>query len=236
MKLTIFNVWYSSAFLLLQFSFGFGLLKEFTVNVEAGVSECFYETVKAGQVMDVEYQVIDGDRGELDINFHWSAPSGRQIVSDFKKAENSHRHEAAEDGDYKMCWDNSISRFNSKTVFFEFLLDQDQDDWFKNGVEGNVDVDQVVEKYDMTVDELKESITRVHSLLSSVRQMQDVMRAHEARDRNFIEGNFELVNRWSIIQVFIMVLVGGLQVYMVRSLFDDKNRVHQIWKSALLSR
>ncbi|XP_034247611.1 transmembrane emp24 domain-containing protein 5-like [Thrips palmi] len=236
MKINRTNVWSSAALVLLQLSASFGLLKEFTVNVEAGVSECFYETVKAGQVMDVEYQVIDGDRGELDINFHWSAPSGRQIVSDFKKAENSHRHEATEDGDYKMCWDNSISRFNSKTVFFEFLLDQDQDDWFKNGLEGNLDVDSVVEKYEMTVDELKQSITRVHTLLSSVRQMQDVMRAYEARDRNFIEGNFELVNRWSIIQVFIMVLVGGLQVYMVRSLFDDKNRVHQIWKSALLSR
>ncbi|KAE8742269.1 hypothetical protein FOCC_FOCC012198 [Frankliniella occidentalis] len=211
------------------------LLKEFTVNVEAGVSECFYETIKAGQVMDVEYQVIDGDRGELDINFHWSAPSGRQIVSDFKKAENSHRHEASEDGDYKMCWDNSISRFNSKTVFFEFLVDQDQDDWFKNSVQGNLVPEAALEKYDMTVDDLKESMTRVHTFLSSIRQHQDVMRAHEARDRNFIENNFELVNRWSIIQLLVMVLVGGLQVYMVRSLFDDRNRAHQLWKSQLLS-
>ncbi|KAK3911716.1 Transmembrane emp24 domain-containing protein 1 [Frankliniella fusca] len=210
-------------------------MKEFTVNVEAGVSECFYETIKAGQVMDVEYQVIDGDRGELDINFHWTAPSGRQIVSDFKKGENSHRHEASEEGDYKMCWDNSISRFNSKTVFFEFLVDQDQEDWFKNSVQGNLVPEAALEKYDMKVDDLKESMTRVHTLLSSIRQHQDVMRAHEARDRNFIENNFELVNRWSMIQLLVMVLVGGLQVYMVRSLFDDRSRAHQIWKSQLLS-
>lgn len=222
--------------LLLIIPSSYGLLKELTVNVEAGISECFYETVKAGQVMDIEYQVIDGDRGELDINFHWSAPSGRQIVSDFKKGENTHRHEASEDGDYKMCWDNSISHFNSKTVFFEFMVDQDQDDWFKNGIEGNSITDSVVEKYEMKVEDLKESMTRVHSQLSTIRQMQDVMRAHEARDRNFIESNFELVNRWSIIQVFVMLVVGGLQVYMVRSLFDDKSRVHQFWKTSLLSR
>ena len=207
---------------ILRIPFGCCALRELTVTVEAGVSECFYETVKAGQVMDVEYQVIDGDRGELDINFHWSAPSGRQIVSDYKKAENSHRHDATEDGDYKVCWDNSISRFNSKTVFFELLIEPD--------VLGQDKIDSQTD-----VDDLSQSIVRVHGHLSTVRQMQDIMRAHEARDRNFVESNFELVNLWSIIQVIVMVLVGGLQVYLVRSLFDDKNRVHQIWKSSLLT-
>lgn len=216
-----------AAFLLVYVPFSVCLTREFTVTVEAGVSDCFYHTVRAGEVMDIEYQVIDGDRGELDINFHWSAPSGRQIVSDYKKAENSHRHEANEEGDYKMCWDNTISRFNSKTVFFEFLIGEDH----------NTDqAGYIPSNQGEKVDDLALSITRVQGHLSAVRQMQDIMRAYEARDRNFVEGNFELVNRWSIIQVFVMVLVGGIQVYLVRSLFDDKNRVHQIWKSSILSR
>jgi protein ERP2 len=36
--------------------------------------------------------------------------------------------EAPEDGDYRMCWDNTISRFNSKTVFFEIIVESDDDD------------------------------------------------------------------------------------------------------------
>lgn len=37
------------------------------------------------------------------------------------------RHTAQEDGDHKFCWDNSFSSYNSKTVFFELLLESEND-------------------------------------------------------------------------------------------------------------
>ena len=36
-------------------------------------------------------QVIDGGQGDIDINFHLYSPTGRQIVSDYKKSDNAHR-------------------------------------------------------------------------------------------------------------------------------------------------
>jgi protein ERP2 len=37
------------------------------------------------------FQVIDGGQGEIDISFSLANPAGRIIISDVKKAENSHR-------------------------------------------------------------------------------------------------------------------------------------------------
>ncbi|KAF0305419.1 Transmembrane emp24 domain-containing protein 5 [Amphibalanus amphitrite] len=72
-----------------------------------------------------QFQVIDGGQGDIDINFHLHSPTGRQIVSDYKKSDNAHRRAAEEEGDYKACWDNSISRFNNKLVFFEVGVERE---------------------------------------------------------------------------------------------------------------
>jgi protein ERP2 len=38
-----------------------------------------------------------------------------------------YRTEASEEGDYRLCWDNTFSHFNSKTVFFEIIVENDDD-------------------------------------------------------------------------------------------------------------
>ena len=46
------------------------LEREMTVEVPAGAEECFFEAVQQGQILEVEYQVIDGgQQNELEINF-----------------------------------------------------------------------------------------------------------------------------------------------------------------------
>ncbi|CAB3380715.1 Hypothetical predicted protein [Cloeon dipterum] len=178
-------------------------------SIDPGVEECFFHNLKFGSSVDVEYQVIDGD---------------------FKKSENTLRHTVQEDGDYKFCWDNSFSSYNSKTVFFEILVDTDgeSDDW-----NWDEDVGLTAEDvYEIKVQDIQEAINRVHSHLTKVRHTQDQIRAHEARDRNVAESIFSMVNNWSMIQIIVMLAVGAVQVIMVRSLFDDSSRVHKLWKKA----
>ena len=40
-----------------------------------------------------------------------------------------------------------------------------------------------------------------------------------------MEHNFERVNFWSIFNIVIMLCVGFIQVYMIRSLFEDKSKI-----------
>ncbi|XP_059488736.1 transmembrane emp24 domain-containing protein 5-like [Neocloeon triangulifer] len=205
---------------------------EMTVSIDPGVEECFFQNLKFGTHVDVEYQVIDGGQGELDINFNMWSPSSHLVVSDYKKSENSHRFPIQEDGDYKFCWDNSFSSYNSKTVFFEILVETEGegDDW-----NWDEDIGLTAEDvYEIKVQDIQEAISRVHLQLTKVRHVQDQIRAHEARDRNIAEGNFTRVNSWSMIQICLMIAVGVVQVIMVRSLFDDSSKVNKLWKKANL--
>lgn len=91
----------------------------------------------------------------------------------------------------------------------------------------------------------------LHRRLERSRQMQTVLRAFEARDRNLLEDNLWRVSFWSCASVLVMLCVALTQVnnahtqchidfhlgkddsalfcpqiYTVRKLFDDKRRVN----------
>lgn len=57
----------------------------------------------------------------------------------------------------------------------------------------------------------------------------DIRRSLEARDRNVAEESNFRVGSWSMIQIALMLMVGGVQVYMLRSLFETDPRAN-IWK------
>lgn len=72
---------------------------------------------------------------------------------------------------------------------------------------------------------LQDTINNVKSRLGKSVQIQTVLRAFEARDRNIQESNFDMVNLWSVVNVIVMMLVSAVQVYLVRSLFEDKRKI-----------
>lgn len=72
---------------------------------------------------------------------------------------------------------------------------------------------------------MQESIESMHRNLERSRQMQTVLRAFEARDRNLLEDNLWRVSFWSCTSLVVMLAVAVTQVYTVRRLFDDKRKV-----------
>lgn len=79
---------------------------------------------------------------------------------------------------------------------------------------------------------MQESIDSVHRHLERSRQMQTVLRAFEARDRNLLENNLWRVSFWSCTSVVVMLAVAFTQIYTLRRLFDDKRKV-RFWGNAL---
>ncbi|XP_019874402.1 transmembrane emp24 domain-containing protein 5 [Aethina tumida] len=203
------------------------LEKEITFNVDPGKQDCFYQAAKKGDVIDVDYQVIDGGHGDLDITFHLVDPTGRILVADFKKSENNHRADASMDGDYKFCFDNTFSGFNSKAIFFELIIEgEDDGEWSNDKLEGL----QPEEVYDLQVQDIEEILNTVKTQVTKVRHLQDLIKSSEARDRNVAEENYFKVNTFSMVQIAVMCFVGLIQVILLRSLFDEKSKVHNIWK------
>lgn len=205
--------------------------KEMTVHVDAGKKECFYHSVKLGETIDIEYQVIDGGHGDLDISFSLADSKGLIIVTDFKKPENIHRYDVQKEGDYRFCFDNTFSTFNRKTVFFELIVEKEGeenlgDDQWNDVLEGLTPE----EYYEMKVQDIMDYVGRIRMQMTKARQIQDILRSHEARDRNLAESNYSKVNTWSLFQISAMVAVGLLQVFLVRSIFDTNTRMSKMWQ------
>lgn len=203
--------------------------KELTISVEPRKEDCYFQTAKKGETIDIEYQVIDGGHGDLDISFHLADPTGRILIADFKKPENNHRVDATIAGDYRFCFDNTFSSYNTKTIFVELIVENEEDDQWGN----DIDLQGIrpEEVYELKVEDIQDIINNVRNHLTKAQQLQALIKSTEARDRNVAEENYFKVNTYSLFQIGVMVFVGIIQVIMVRSLFDDKSKVYSFWKN-----
>lgn len=110
----------------------------------------------------------------------------------------------------------SNSHFNPSTLYiFAFSYCQEKQ-WF---------LEQLQSILSCMSRLLQDTINNVKSRLGKSVQIQTVLRAFEARDRNIQESNFDMVNLWSVVNVIVMMLVSAVQVYLVRSLFEDKRKI-----------
>ncbi|XP_052492485.1 transmembrane emp24 domain-containing protein 5 isoform X1 [Budorcas taxicolor] len=217
------------AALLLPRAAGFtpSLDSDFTFTLPAGQKECFYQPMPLKASLEIEYQVLDG--AGLDIDFHLASPEGKTLVFEQRKSDGVHTIET-EVGDYMFCFDNTFSTISEKVIFFELILDnmgeqeQEQEDW-KKYITGTDMLDMKLEDILMcNSDCISESINSIKSRLSKSGHIQTLLRAFEARDRNIQESNFDRVNFWSMVNLVVMVVVSAIQVYMLKSLFEDKRK------------
>ncbi|XP_018414713.1 PREDICTED: transmembrane emp24 domain-containing protein 5 [Nanorana parkeri] len=192
---------------------------DFTFTLPAGQRECFFQPMKKDATLEIEYQVLDGS--SLDVDFYLLSPHGEIVLSETRQSDGVHTVETV-DGDYEFCFDNTFSRLSDKVIFFELILDHmneevnDQEDW-KNYVVG-------ADLLDMKLEDILETINSVKGRLSKSLQIQTLLKAFEARDRNIQESNCDRVNFWSIVNLLVMVVVSVIQVYLLRSLFEDKRK------------
>ncbi|NP_001090383.1 transmembrane p24 trafficking protein 5 L homeolog precursor [Xenopus laevis] len=192
---------------------------DYTFTLPAGHKECFFQPMKKDATLEIEYQVLDG--AGLDVGFSLISPDGELLLSEERQSDGVHSVETV-DGDYQFCFDNTFSRMSEKVIFFELILDHlndegnEQEDW-KNYIMGT-------DLLDMKLEDILETINSVKGRLTKSAQIQTLLKAFEARDRNLQESNCERVNFWSVFNLVVMVVVSALQVYMLRSIFEDKRK------------
>ncbi|KRX98846.1 Transmembrane emp24 domain-containing protein 1 [Trichinella pseudospiralis] len=75
---------------------------------------------------------------------------------------------------------------------------------------------------------LRERLIRLRKQLDASEHFQSSRRVYETRDRMLMESKLSRVNFWSFINLVAMITVAGLQIYMVKSLFEDHSRVGQL--------
>lgn len=210
---------------------------EFTLSIPAGKEECLFQNARKNQLLEIEYQVLDaGSMGEnsLSVDFTLTAPDGTVMVREEDKPDSVHRLEVKVDGDYKICLGNTRSLLSAKQVYLEVFVDNgdssrevEDDDPFGLG-SVTLTPDQGFNSSD--IDKMKARLNRLYDLLNQVERYQEWQKAHEARHRNLVEHNFSKVNWLSFILTVVVVIVGSIQVYIIRGFFDNKSTVHRFFK------
>uniref|UniRef100_A0AAF5PJ59 GOLD domain-containing protein n=1 Tax=Wuchereria bancrofti TaxID=6293 RepID=A0AAF5PJ59_WUCBA len=200
----------------------------YTIEVDAGKHNCFFQTVNNThhKFMEIDYQVVDG--GDLNINFMMLFGT-KILLQEMMKVEGSHKFSMEESGDYQLCFDNSFSYQTRKVLFFElFLLDENGSFDETNTVEEFGPVRHEYSGLGFEMQKFQKASNNIKNLLNKIEYHQSLLRAYEARDRAIMNANFDRVTLWSVVNSIILVIVGLLQVYMIRSLFEDNSKLGQL--------
>jgi p24 family protein gamma-1 len=97
---------------------------ELTILIPANQRECFHQQLETGKTIEIEYEVLAG--GDMDINYWFYSPTNRVLHTDFKKGDGHQTLKLEETGEYRLCFDNSFSRFSQKQVYFSLRPTYDE--------------------------------------------------------------------------------------------------------------
>ncbi|XP_055846064.1 transmembrane emp24 domain-containing protein 5-like isoform X2 [Episyrphus balteatus] len=190
--------------------------------------ECLFHHINTGEVIIISYQVIQAIKHEehitnydMNIRFFLSDPNGLKIISDKNKYENIHRYKAQKDGQYVFCFTNNYGAFNEKKVLIGLIVKNEEDNNENKILEGlppnSFSSSQVI----------MDSIRRTRMHTTNTRNLQDVLRTKKNWDLNFLNRNYLIINYWSSFQICAMLLIGGLQILMIK-LETEKIYVKQL--------
>ncbi|XP_034046711.1 transmembrane emp24 domain-containing protein 1-like [Thalassophryne amazonica] len=208
-------------FILTDLTLGSDQNLEFTFILPAGTTECFYQTTAENSSMEVEYQVIAG--AGLNVGFILISPSGHQLASDFRRSDGIHMVNHTEDGDYRLCFDNSYSTLSEKIVFFKVIINRPSCEG--GGRSEWLGATMTEDMVDYKLEEIRTKMDSVHQHLERSRQVQTSLRAFEARDRYLLEDNLWRVSFWSCFNLFVLLTVSVTQIYTLKRLFDGSTTV-----------
>ncbi|TNY21690.1 emp24/gp25L/p24 family/GOLD-domain-containing protein [Rhodotorula diobovata] len=175
-----------------------------TIDLDAGVKECFFEDLHTEDKMTVTYQVAGG--GHLDIDFSLTGPGGRIMNEQRKKDTGTHSFTAESDGRYTYCFSNEMSTVSGKTVSF------------------NVHGIMYVEDDGHTAP-IEREIRQLSAALEAVKDEQEYIVVRERLHRDTAESTNDRVKYWSIVQTVMLFAVCGWQVFYLKRFFEVKRSV-----------
>lgn len=210
--------------------------RDITVMVDAGQTDCYFvPKVEREQTLEVSIQVVSvsSATGNLDINLHLISPSKTRIHTSQMISHTKYTHKTEERGDYQVCLDNSYSSFTAKNVFVDFQVIDEIDDYY----EDYLDDDELKQMRGMdrdefhhTLEEFQESLHTIRAYIRDISHLQASLMAAHSQDLHMVIKNGEKITLWSSIHLSFLVVIGLIQVGMVKSLFSDKSFLQNMWR------
>ncbi|KAK6581757.1 hypothetical protein PZA11_005454 [Diplocarpon coronariae] len=169
----------------------------FFSNVEQkGAKLAFYFAVQSGGSFDVDYQVL--------------GPFHNVIMEGEKERQGDFVFTATAEGEYSFCFKNKLSSYADKYVDFEIAVENEK--------RAAIPAKQGTSPEQTSA--LEESVFKLSGQLSKISRNQKYFRTRENRNFSTVRSTERRIFNFSIIESCMMVVMAGLQVFIVRFFFQ----------------
>lgn len=140
-----------------------------------------------------------------------SEPGKEKVILDgTKERQGDYVFTATEVGEYRFCFDNSISTFADKMIDFEIAVENEPRAATLPSKQGSTPEQTTA---------LEESILKLGGQLSTITRQQKYFRTRENRNFSTVRSTERRIWNFSLIESAMMVGMAGLQVFVVRMFF-----------------
>ncbi|KAF2269586.1 hypothetical protein CC78DRAFT_529325 [Lojkania enalia] len=184
-----------------------------TYKLEAHEKACFFTNVEhKGTKIAFYFAVQSG--GSFDIDYSVVGPNERVVLDGTKERQGDFVFTANEVGEYRFCFNNEMSTFAEKTVDFEIAVENENRAQLPSKQGSSPEQTSVLE----------ESILKLSAQLSTISRNQKYFRTRENRNFSTVRSTEKRIFNFSIIECGMMVVMAGLQVFIVRFFFQGARK------------
>ncbi|KAK5166464.1 uncharacterized protein LTR77_008007 [Saxophila tyrrhenica] len=178
-----------------------------TYKLVPNEKECFYSFV---------------DKKDAKIAFYFAVQSGgsfdspgpqqgreRVIMEGEKERQGDFVFTATEVGEYRFCFDNSVSTFSDKVVDFEITVEN----------EARAALPQKAGANPEQLGGVEETVTKLSGQVSTLTRQQKYFRTRENRNFSTVRSTERRIFNFNLIEGGLMVAMACLQVFIVKMFF-----------------
>ncbi|WPG98262.1 putative membrane protein c17a5.08 [Acrodontium crateriforme] len=184
-----------------------------TFEIKPNEKECFYTDVGVkGAKIAFYFAVQTG--GSFDIDYVVSGPTAehgkeRIILQGERERQGDFVFTAEDMGEYRFCFDNSVSTFAEKMVDFEISVE--------NEVRASIPVKEGASAEQIST--VEESVIRIANQVSNLNRQQKYFRTRENRNFSTVRSTESRIFNFSLLESGLMIAMAGLQVFIVKMFF-----------------
>ncbi len=191
--------------------------------------ECFHQVIDENIEIIFSYRAVHGS--ELTTNFLFILPNNMAKINDRNKEYEEHTFKTEARGEYRFCFGNPSKSEKSHIQFqFHTLTEFTDPEHEVVSTKEQLFIKQLEygAHIDLSVDSFHHSSKLIHDNLESAKTIQTLFKAFERIDTFLMGKQLERVNFWSAVNICIMLVVGVIQVIMIRSLFEERSKLGKV--------
>lgn len=186
------------------------------VQVLPSEEQCFYaRSVGPDESMFLRFMVVSGGSQDIDVTIR--GPDGKVVWEVDADTENRVFFKAEREGVYSFCFSNKISTFTPKIVSFMISVGPAEG---KKGKAAADATDSLLKH-----DKLSRTILRIGQGIDEVEELQDYLAIREKRHRSTVEVANTRVFLFALLEVIVVVGMGGANIIFIRRMFKMKRMV-----------